>query len=615
MHPDDREQTRRAVLAYLAGKTREFEIENRILHKDGSYRWMLSRGVALRDATGKPVFLTGTAQDITERKAQEAELRQAKEAAEAANRAKDEFLANVSHEIRTPFGAILGMTELVLETPLTEDQLQCLETVKSAADSLLGLVNDLLDFSKIEAGKLELDPADFSLRAAVGDTLRALTPRARQKGLALVWQVQPEVPDVLVGDARRLQQVLLNLVGNAIKFTEKGEVAVRVEVAGGPAGDGEVTLRFAVRDTGIGIARDQQDKIFQAFAQADISTTRKYGGTGLGLSIAARLVALLGGAITLDSEPGRGSTFTFTARLRRQPPSQEPVAPRLPAWEPAPVLALAAPLRILVAEDNEFNVRHLERLLTRRGHVVRLAGNGREALALAGEGSLDVLLLDLHMPELDGFQVAQAIRERERAAGGHLPIIALTARSRKEDREHCLAAGMDDYLSKPVRTTELFAAIDRVVSAAAPRPGQSRDEDGTKLINPRALLAACDSDREGLRELCTDLQAFAPGRLADVMDALGGGDAPRLRDAAHKFSGLLSAFSSVAGRVASDVEDSATADQLDDARPLVRRLESITQELLRQVGNLSLEALQHQAGTAGAPGPIRADDTLRSDCS
>ena len=290
-----------------------------------------------------------------------------------------------------------------------------------------------------------------------------------------------------------------------------------------------------------------------------------------------------------------------------------------------------APLRILVAEDNEFNRRHLERLLVRRGHSVRLANNGREALDLLGVGgqggsrrsgigspggrgrlptpdprpliaAFDLLLLDLHMPELDGFQVVRAIRERERAVGGHLPVIALTARSRQEDRERCLAAGMDDYLAKPVRTAELFAAIDRVVSGhGVPRPARPDAGDRTSLLDPVVLLAACGDDAEGLRELCQDFQAYAPARLAEVGDALRDRDAPRLREAAHKLCGLLAAFSTVAGDLASDLEDSAARGQLDEARPLVERLETMTQELIRQVDGLSYESLRRQAGTADDP--------------
>src|SRR5262249_38879479 len=281
----------------------------------------------------------------------------AKDAAEAANRAKDEFLANVSHEIRTPFGAILGMTDLALDTPLTEDQRQYLTTVKSAADALLGIINDILDFAKIEAGRLELDPADFALSSVLGATLRALAVRAHKKGLELVCQQRPGVPDALIGDAGRLRQVLLNLVGNAIKFTERGEVVVLVEAAGEPAPQGEVRLRFPVTDTGIGIPPEKQAKIFQAFEQEDTSTTRKYEGTGLGLTIAARLVALMGGQITVDSVSGQGSTFAFTARfgLRPHPPEATPASP--------PVVLRDLP--VLIVYDNATNRHILQEWLPR----------------------------------------------------------------------------------------------------------------------------------------------------------------------------------------------------------------------------------------------------------
>jgi signal transduction histidine kinase len=371
--------------------------DKRDIRKDGSVIWINIFVSLQRDGDGTPLHIIGIVQDISKRKKLEEELRQAKEAAEAANRAKDEFLANVSHEIRTPMNAILGMTELALETPLTEDQRQSLRTVKSAAQNLLGIINDLLDFSKIEAGKMALDPADFSLRAAVGDTLRALAARDQSNGLKLVCDVQPDVPDSLVGDAGRLRQVLLNLVGNAIKFTAQGEVAVRVQIAEASSASGDVALRFSVSDTGIGIPKDQQERIFRAFEQQDNSTTRRYGGTGLGLTIAAQLVALMDGTITVDSEPGRGSTFAFTARFKRQPKPKDKGGGMKDkgekineekAIEPRPDSSLiphpssliphpsSTPLRILVAEDNEFNSQLLEQLLIRAGHRVRLASNG-----------------------------------------------------------------------------------------------------------------------------------------------------------------------------------------------------------------------------------------------
>lgn len=746
MYADDLAVGADQFASLMRGELPSFSAEKRFLRKDGSTVWVDMVVSLQRDAEGKPAYAIEVVADVSERRRLEEVLRQAKDTAEATNRAKDEFLANVSHEIRTPFSAILGMTELVLDTQLAEDQRQCLETARSAAESLLGLVDALLDFEKIEAGKMELDAADFSLRAVVGDALRAVAPRAHQKGLELVWDIDPGVADALVGDAGKLRQVLINLVGNAIKFTAAGEVAVQVASAEPPRSDREVVLRFEVKDTGVGIPPGGQERIFHAFEQADTSTTRRHGGSGLGLTIASRLVALMGGTITLESEVRRGSTFAFTARLGRQPQtpgrtsesppvrlhglpvlvvddnatsrrilegwvrrwqmdvtavsdtataldaleraaaagrpypvvlldawmpgadvpglgaairgrpelagtriilltsgdhSDDPVGlggisadARLlkpgppdelldaidrvmarPAGEPTPAFGPAAPsphpgqLRILVAEDDEFNSRHFVRLLGKAGHRARLATNGREALALLGIGGpgaggrpgsdFDLLLLDLHMPELDGFQVVGAIRERERSTGGHLPVIALTARSRTEDRDRCREAGMDDYLSKPVRAAELFAAIGRAVptgpgARSAGAVTASRDE----LLDPAALLAACGGDPDGLRGLCQDLRTYALARLAELADALRNGDAPRSREAAHKLCGLLSAFSARAGTLVSEVEDHAAAGRLDEARPLTGLLEAMTRDLLAQVEGLTVESLRGR-GAAG----------------
>jgi PAS domain S-box-containing protein len=624
VHPEDAVLVKQTIeRASQEGK--DFEHEYRLLMPDGSVKYIHVVARALSDESDSVEFV-GAVMDVTERHRarlileEDIARRKRVEAAEAANRAKDEFLANVSHEIRTPMNAILGMTELILDTPLTEDQRQCLAMVKSAADSLLGIINDLLDFSKIEAGKLALDLADFSLRTVLGDTLRGLSIRARKKGLELISHVQPDVPDALIGDAVRLRQVLLNLIGNAIKFTDQGEVVVHVEVAADAVPDGDVALHVMVSDTGVGISQEKQETIFNAFEQEDTSTTRRYGGTGLGLTIAARLVALMGGTIHVASEPGRGSTFVFTARFGRQLHPSEPVvplspvllhnlsvvivddnapttAPSVPTLETAPGrIPAATPMNILVAEDNELSAKVLEQLLIRKGHRVRLASNGREALAIAEEGGFDLLILDVHMPELDGFQVVRAVREREEKAVGHLPIIALTARSRKEDRERCLAAGMDDFLTKPVRPVELWAAIDRLTRIRPPRK-----PPGLELLDVPVLLAACGGDAELFRKMCALLQTRVPEHLAVLRDALRDQDAPRLREAAHKFCGLLSEFSTVAGDRAGCLEDIAARASLHEAPSILEELEMMATKLVQLAGGLSLEALQCTRNT-GWPG-------------
>ncbi|MGA9565935.1 MAG: response regulator [Candidatus Korobacteraceae bacterium] len=586
----------------LRGDTWSGEVINR--RKDASLFQEEATIAPIKNKDGMIANFVAVKRDITLRKQAEAELEQARNKAEAANRAKSDFLANMSHEIRTPMNGIIGMTDLALETDLTPEQREFLGMVKSSADSLLSLINDILDFSRIEAGKLDVESIDFLLRDSLDDTIKSLGFRAAQKGIELACRVLPEVPDRLQGDPSRMRQILVNLVGNAVKFTTAGEVLVEVEVQ--EKADDNVLLHFSVRDTGVGIAPEKQLTIFEAFTQADNSMTRKFGGTGLGLSISSRLVKIMGGRIWVESIPGQGSTFHFTSRFRMQQPSTrphgyEPASAAFPrhlsvlvvddntanrrileemllGWGMVPTLAedgsealslleqasahqtpyalvlldvrmpgidgfgiaqsiklnsriskpaiimlgsvglrrdssrfqelgiaahlnkpikrsellqvieaalSSAPfdgpqssvdtlplqgerrkhLKILLVEDDRVNQAFAVRILQKEGHVVTLAENGIAALQALEQQGPDCILMDVHMPEMDGFQATAAIRESELRSGRHVPIVAMTANAMAGDKERCLAAGMDGYVSKPLRPEDLFFAIEECVHA------------------------------------------------------------------------------------------------------------------------------------------------------
>jgi len=524
IHAADRVRVSDAVAAALR-EDRPYLVEYRLLHADGSIRWLWENGTGVRDDAGALTWLDGVILDITERREMEDALRDAKDKAEQAAAARASFVANMSHEIRTPMNSILGFTDVLLDGELAADQRRHLDTIRSAGRALLRLLNEILDTAKLEKGAVELEQNDYNLLSLIDELSSTLAANARAKGLHVDIHYDPALPTSLRGDELRVRQVLTNLLDNAIKFTQQGSVTLRAEMK-------DKQLHFLVRDTGIGIAPERLDAIFEPFTQADASMTRRFGGTGLGTTICKQLVELMGGRIWAESEPGKGTTFHVLLPL-----VLARFAPQLPRVRSAATLP---PLRVLVADDVPQNLELLQLLMARRGHTMTAASDGAVVVELAAREEFDLILMDFQMPTIDGLSATRLIREQAKAAGRpRVPIIAMTASVLAEHRRASVEAGMDGFASKPVDWFSLSHEMARVLGlASSPQPGDELPAQERQVWNRHAGLHRWS----GKEDVYLDALAHFQGQHAGVLQALtaqaAAADYRALRMLAHKVRGV-----------------------------------------------------------------------------